>query len=237
MKQGVNDLRKKNNELGKKLTEKNAIIMTDIVVYLRVGNITEAQVESVRQDLLDMVLTAQDRGDDISTIIGEDYQAFCDDILQSATPKTLKERAAEVAYIIIRSIYVLLTINVIFSPATRVIIRNLIDKQPSDFQFPISAGLILGIAIIVAASYLIVIFIGKKSFKLTASAKELKTQPKKQTYPKRFLWGAIFGLTFALFVLTTVKLSSIVLFKVNIFVLAFGIIVMFVIDKLASNRG
>ncbi|HWQ42405.1 MAG TPA: hypothetical protein VN456_10285, partial [Desulfosporosinus sp.] len=100
MKKAVNDLRKKNNELDKKLTERNSLIMTDMIVYLRVSNITDEQVESVRQDLLDMVLTAQDRGDDISSIIGEDYQAFCNEILQSATPKTFRERAAEVVSII-----------------------------------------------------------------------------------------------------------------------------------------
>lgn len=146
--------------------------MTDIIVYLRVGDITEAQVESVRQDLLDMVLTAQDRGDDISSIIGEDYQSFTDAILQSATPKTFRERTTEMASIIFRSLYTLLTINFIFYSA--ITVRKLIDKQPYDFHFSISVGMLICMAIIVATSYFIVLYVGKKSFKLTTKANELK---------------------------------------------------------------
>ena len=187
MKKSVNDLRKKNNELNKKLNKKNTPIMTDIIVYLRVSNITDEQVESVRQDLLDMVLTAQDRGDDISTIIGEDYQTFCDEILQSANSKTFKERTTENLSIIFRGLYTLLAINVIFSPATRVLIKNLINKEPYDSRFPITAGLIMGIVIIVGASYLIVFYIGKKSFKLTAGANKLKTQPRRRRGIKHIL--------------------------------------------------
>lgn len=236
MNRAANILRKKNNELDKKLSEKNIPIMTDMIVYLRVSNITDEQVEIVRQDLLDMVLTAQDRGDDISSIIGVDYQTFCDEILQSATPKTLKERVIEGLSIIFRSLYFLLAINVIVSPATRDLIKNLINKQPIDMRFPISVGLIMSIVIIVGASYLIVLFIGKKSFKLTAGANELKTQPKKKTYPRRFLWGALFGLAFAAFVVITVELSHFVLFNLNIFVLIFAIVVMYLINKFTLDR-
>lgn len=234
MKKAVSELRKKNNELDKKLTEINASIMTDIIVYLRVGNITEAQVESVRQDLLDMVLTAQDRGDDISSIIGKDYQSFADAILQSATPKTFAERAAEMSVITIRCFYILLAINVILSSAT--IVRKLIDKQPYNLRLPISLDFLFGVVVIVTAAYLIVLYVGKKSFKLTIAANEQKQQPKQISYPKRFLWGALLGLLFMAFVLMKVKLSAIVLFNIHIVVLIAVIIVLFLIDKLFLSR-
>lgn len=79
-------MRQKNYELSKKLTPGNQEIFTDIDVYLMTSPLGELEVEEVIQDILGMFLEAQQRGEEIEKVIGGDYQAFCDSIIESARP-------------------------------------------------------------------------------------------------------------------------------------------------------
>ncbi|XOQ43919.1 MAG: hypothetical protein ACFWTN_05640 [Clostridium sp.] len=78
MNKQVKQLKRLNNKLEEQLNEKNREAYTDIICYLRVANISEYNQEIIRQDLLEMVLSAQERGENIQTVIGEDYRTFCD---------------------------------------------------------------------------------------------------------------------------------------------------------------
>ena len=81
-----------NNELEKELTAENGRAMTDIVVYLRAANITEYQQELLRRDITEMVLAGQRRGDAMEEVIGADYKAFCDAVLSEVPERTGRQR-------------------------------------------------------------------------------------------------------------------------------------------------
>jgi lysylphosphatidylglycerol synthetase-like protein (DUF2156 family) len=128
-----------------------------------------------------------------------------------------------------------LTINVILSGFLWNMIRNLIDKKTVNYNYPLTLGFLLSTLIILIASYLIVMFISKKTFKLTELSRELTTKPKRKTYLKRFLWGAIFGLLFMVMVICTVKLNKHVLFSVNIFLVLGMILLLVIVDRTAAR--
>lgn len=227
MKSELQSLRKRNNELDKKLSKENDAVMTDMVVYLRVSNISEMQVEIIREDLLRMVLEAEARGDSISAVIGEDYKAFCDQIIENAIPKTMKEKVYEYLSILCSALTVLLTIDIIFSSSE---IRRIFKEK--SYEYPIDLGFIVSTIIITLSGIFIINYIGKKSFTL----REDETQSKPKNWSKRFMRSAIFGVGFALLVIVTVKLSKVVLFSVNIFVLLAVMIVLYVLNKFVFLR-
>ena len=92
MNQQAKALLKKNNELEKQLTPEAAMLMRDIIVYIRGANISDFHQESMRYDILQMVLDGEKRGDCLQDIIGENLQAFCDEVLSEVPQLTAKER-------------------------------------------------------------------------------------------------------------------------------------------------
>lgn len=56
-------LNKQNNILDRQISKENQSIFTDMICYLRGSNISEYDIEVVRQDLTEMVLSAQKRGE------------------------------------------------------------------------------------------------------------------------------------------------------------------------------
>jgi len=215
----TNDMRKRNNELDKKLTFENKTAMTDMVVYLRVSNISNKQVEEIRRDLLVMVLEAQDRGDDISSVIGDDYKSFCNQIIENTIPKTMSEKIFESIYILISALYILMTIQITVSSSTRHIITNLINHKKGDLSIPIDLGFVVSTLVILFGSYFIVTYIGKKAFEVPS---------------KRILFG-VFGIIFFSFV-GSYELSNIILFKVNLLLLISVIIILFGTNKLFISK-
>lgn len=75
-----------NNQSEKQLSDDSQQILTDIVVYLRTAPISLYQQETVRRDITYMLLDGETRGDDAKTIIGNDYQAFCDSVIAELPP-------------------------------------------------------------------------------------------------------------------------------------------------------
>lgn len=79
-------LRKINNEMQDRIDPADSGTMTDIVCYLRSTNLTAMQQEEVRRDIMDMLIDGRRRGQTASDVIGEDYRAFCDEIVASIAP-------------------------------------------------------------------------------------------------------------------------------------------------------
>ncbi|HEY5561929.1 MAG TPA: hypothetical protein VIK72_09295 [Clostridiaceae bacterium] len=188
-------------KISKKLNETNAKIFIDIVCYLRVSSIEEKEKEDIISEILDMFLRYQEENKPIEEAIGKDYKGFCDSIIESVKPKKLTlNKAWEYFKMIIISVLVLLTINFIMNYIPKAI------KSKAIINYELNLGFLVGIIIIMALSIGIVDYIGKNSFKSS------KTKHSKKV---TFLVGAGFGLSFALLVLLTYKLSSFVLFSIN----------------------
>ncbi|MCO5384199.1 MAG: hypothetical protein NHB15_20780 [Methanosarcina barkeri] len=165
MKTKTKTLNQENNELDKWLTKENNVVMIDMICYLRVANISEYNQEVVRQDLLQMVLSAQERGEDIKTLIGGDYKSFCDEVIAALPQKSQKERVLDFIDTFLLSTSILGAIHIVISKETIALIHNAVTGQQLNFQMPISLGNLLSYAIILVTAFLIVHVIGRNSLK------------------------------------------------------------------------
>ena len=80
MNKATKQLLEDNNRREKQLSPENQKVLTDIVAYLRGSSAPMYRQEQVHQDILDMLLEGEQRGQTAEEVIGEDYQSFCDEI-------------------------------------------------------------------------------------------------------------------------------------------------------------
>ncbi len=79
-------LRRENNNREQELSPAARQGMTDVVVYLRSQDLSQLAQEEIRQDIQEMILEGEKRGETMEQVIGEDYRAFCDEIV-AAVPR------------------------------------------------------------------------------------------------------------------------------------------------------
>ncbi len=205
MNKQARELNRINNELDKQLNAENNKVMTDIICYLRVANISVYNQEIIRQDLLEMLLSAQERGENVQAVIGEDYKAFCDEIIESLPPQNRKERVLEFFDTVFLCTAILGAINIITSKDTIALIRNLASGEPLNFRISVLAGQLIAYPIIIAAAFIVVRVVCKASFK--------PEKKQKGGYMKNFLIGASTMAVFLLFA----WIGRDALFTINIF--------------------
>lgn len=82
----IKALRKENDELEKQVLKENDEYYTNMIVYIRGANLNMAHQEYVRNDLVKMVLDAQERGENIVKVFGPKPKEVCDEIIE-AIPK------------------------------------------------------------------------------------------------------------------------------------------------------
>lgn len=81
MNRRTKQLLRENNQLDGRLSPENNRVLTDIVVYIRSAPLSGYQQEVVRRDITQMLLDGEERGEFARDIIGEDYRAFCDQVI------------------------------------------------------------------------------------------------------------------------------------------------------------
>lgn len=176
-------INKENNRLDKQIKEENQEVFTDMICYLRGADISDYEIECVRRDLTEMVLSAQSRGENIDTVIGEDYKEFCDSVIANLPPKTKKQKLIEMLDLICWILSILFTINVLISRDTIFMIENLIKGTPADFYISISIGTFVSMMLIVLIASLLVTWIMKNAFR----------EEKKQEKILFIMGGALLG--------------------------------------------
>lgn len=75
-----------NRKAARSLSQASNIALDDISERLRAVPISAYQIETVRQDVIRMLADAEARGASPKDVLGEDYGAFCDSVLE-ALPK------------------------------------------------------------------------------------------------------------------------------------------------------
>lgn len=68
MNKKTKEILKANNEREELINEENDKVLTDMICYLRGSNISEYEQELVRADIIEMVLDAQERGENINSV-------------------------------------------------------------------------------------------------------------------------------------------------------------------------
>lgn len=155
-------LLKENNQRETMLHPDSQAEMTDIVVYLRVQNISEQIQEEVRRDILDMLLDAQERGETMEQVIGPDYKQFCDEIVSALPPRTWKERGKEELEILFLSAGIMLALW--FAKA----LISALTQHGSISHLPLTVGEMISCVVVIAVAWLVVYYIGKTAFEKKA---------------------------------------------------------------------
>ncbi|MBE6034792.1 MAG: DUF1129 family protein [Clostridiales bacterium] len=155
-------LRKINNSLEEQLSESEKKDMTNIVVYLKSSHLSERDVELVRQDILGIILSAKERGEDMKQAIGGDYKQFCDDIIAASKPKSTAEKMKDICTTVLLSASSLLFIKLIFFTIDGVM--AVLNDEAFNWNVPVSYLDIFFMAVAIAASWGIVAVILKDAF-------------------------------------------------------------------------
>ena len=135
---------KKNNSREEAISDENQEIYTNMVVYLRGSDLTEYNQEVVREDLIELILDGQERGDDIQKVMGSNYKEICDDIIDAMPKMSAKEKIIDLVGTSLNMLWILGAINLIIN-----LIISLIDRN-SEFNFTLSIGdIFAGIIIII----------------------------------------------------------------------------------------
>lgn len=158
MNKKTKELLKANNKREELVNEENDEVLTDMICYLRGSNVSEYDQELVRADLTEMMLDAQERGEDIKKVFGENYKEICDNIIAELPQKTTKQRILEGINIVLMCIWIL---GIIF--AIKQCIIGMISES-RQFIFTLSTGEIVNGLIIIIASSAIVKYICRSSF-------------------------------------------------------------------------
>lgn len=148
-----------NNCREKALSQESQAVMTDLVVYLRGQNISMYHQEEVRWDIQEMVLEAENRGETIAQVIGEDYQTFCDEIVAALPPRTWKERVLDALETLMPAVAILAALWVGFSLLTAAI------QGASLLRLSLSLGQGLTYAVILFAAWALVTYVCRTSFR------------------------------------------------------------------------
>lgn len=85
-------LRKQNNRDEEKISKKNKENYDNMILYIRGSKINEYHQEVIRQDIISMILGAEERGEGLKQVFNGDYKATIDEIIESAPVQDAKER-------------------------------------------------------------------------------------------------------------------------------------------------
>lgn len=212
---------RRNYQLSRQLTPLNEAIYTDIVCYLRTSALDDFTVEEIIQDILELFLSTQARGERIEQVIGSDFRAFCDRCIAAALKQPRRNKwqkhLANVE-IWLNVLILLWLIDLAFEHLPRMVhYKNMLLSYQVDAAFLVNALLIILLATL-ATNY-----IGKNSFSLSANRAKRKKIG--------LISGFGVGTLFALFILIAKELSAYVLFTTKIYYIAAALGVVMLILK------
>lgn len=154
----IKQLLKKNNKREEKILKENDGIYTDMIVYLRGADINEYNQELVREDLIEMILNGQERGDDIQKVIGDNYKEICDEIIETIPKRTKKEKILGAFNLSLSIVWILGGVSIL-----KTIINCLLIKS-SEWNFILSIGDLINMLFIIIMSNFVVNYVCKKVF-------------------------------------------------------------------------
>lgn len=220
-------LNRENKEQDRYLNGKYEQVMTDMICYLRGADITEYQVELIRKDLLEKFIDAKNKNKDIEEIVGEDYKAFCDQILESVPKRTKKEKCISLLSTIFLCAGILTLIKTVTSESMIYLIRRLIRKQKLNFNMAISWGDIIAMVLLIAIAIWFVNWISKNAFQTGDG----KTANRENTV---LLFVGFFAI-FAIIMLIQYCFRGFILFFIPIYIVVIIAILLLLVSKLIDE--
>lgn len=196
--------------MSRQLTPRNEVIYTDIVCYLRTSALDEFTVEEIIQDILEIILSTQARGERVEQVIGSDYRAFCDRLIAGVLkqPRRHKwQKHLDNVEIWLNALVLLWLIDLAFEHLPRMVhYKNML------LSYQVNAAFLANALLIVLAATFATNYIGKNSFSLSANKEKRKKTG--------LISGFAVGTLFALFILISRELSSYILFTTKLYYIA-----------------
>lgn len=219
MNQKWKQLNQKNSNREKQITAENEKIYTPIIIYLRGSHIPEYEQECIRQDLIDMTLSAQERNESLKTIINGDYKQFCDEIIATFKPNK-RNQFLDFLSILCHSFFFNGLISIIVSPKTIPLIEKIVNEKAFDFRYtlPVSVATIVTFILIISAAFFITYFITKNAFK--------------NKWTLIVISSIFIGIIFTAIILAYLFFGKIILFNINILIAFFTVIMFYVLTKI-----
>ena len=215
----ITPLKKPKKENSKNLIQEKEILAVNkevyenMIIYIRGSDLTERSIELVRSDILDMLLDAQFRGDNIGKIFGEKYKKVCDEIIDAMPKKTPKNKFIE-------------SFNIFFMTTSIIGFIILISKLSDDLlttkkltNFTLTLGELVSGILVIFVSFGIVRYISKTALKGNKS--------RKQKYLE--IIGTI--LLLGIIVFSSVILPTII-FETSYFKAFLTVVILFVVNQL-----
>lgn len=212
---------KKNNSRGRAISEENQEIYTNMVVYLRGSDLTEYNQELVREDIIELILDGQERGDDIQKVMGGNYKEICDDIIDAMPKKSTKEKIIDLVGTSLNMLWILGSIAVILN-----LIVSLIT-QASEFNFTLSIGDIFAGIIIIIFSNGVVWYVTK-----TALNEQQANIKKKRSLFKGWLSLVV---VFATILFAGIYFDTVIL-NIHLITAVIIISLIFIASKIVNSR-
>ncbi|MGH0428664.1 hypothetical protein ACQVPL_05165 [Bacillus hominis] len=174
------DMIELNNRKRKLLTPENEAAYGDMLVYLRLSNVPEHQVEELLLEILDHLIEAQAENKNAYDIFGDDLQPYCDELISALPTQTKLEKTSLIGFAISLLLAIQFGIDAIVSFFILTFGKNTEQFTPA-FSIP---GTILSVSLIILGILLILYLLKRYSF------------DQKINWKRRILFGFTFATPF-----------------------------------------
>ncbi|HDR7435213.1 MULTISPECIES: DUF1129 family protein [Bacillus] len=158
---------KLNNEKRNLLTAENEAAYGDMLIYLRLTNVPQKQMEELLLEILDHLLEAQEYGKNAHDIFGEDLKAYCDELINSSEHQNSFQQAAVIGF----AVSLLLAIQIGFDTLTTLIQKLFSDTNTSRIPFSIP-GTIVSATVLTIGAFITFSLFRRFSFTILVSWKQ-----------------------------------------------------------------
>ncbi|MBE7146444.1 hypothetical protein FUT12_02280 [Bacillus mycoides] len=216
------DMIELNNRKRKLLTPENEAAYGDMLVYLRLSNVPEHQVEELLLEILDHLIEAQAENKNAYDIFGDDLQPYCDELIAALPAPTKLEKFSLIGFVISLLLAIQFGIDALVSTFILIFGKNIEQLSPA-FSIP---GTTLFVSLIILGILFILYLLKRYSFDQTMNWK------------RRILFGFAFATPFcsAVFLNIYLKKQPYLIYHLTFWQNALIAILFFILYKLLYKK-
>ncbi|MBG9532517.1 hypothetical protein ABE48_15405 [Bacillus thuringiensis] len=216
------DMIELNNKKRELLTPENEVAYSDMLVYLRLSNVPEKQMEELLLEILDHLIEAQAENKNAYGIFGDNLQSYCDELISALPTQTKLEKASLIGFSISLLLAIQFGINAIIS-----FFMFFFEKNNTLSSPPFSIlGTTLSVSIIILGILFILYLLKRYSFN------------QKMNWKRRILFGFAFATPFcsAVFLNIYFQKQPYLIYHLNFWQNALIAILFFILYKLLYKK-
>ncbi|PQQ46715.1 DUF1048 domain-containing protein [Bacillus thuringiensis] len=180
MRMNAQDMVELNNKKRELLTSENEAAYGDMLVYLRISNVPQQQMEELLLEILDHLIEAQAENKSTYDIFGNDLQSYCDELISALPTQTKLEKTSLIGFSISLLLVIQFGIDAIVSFFI-LTFGNTAEQLTPVFSIP---GTTLSVSIIILGILFILYLLKRYSF------------DQKMNWKRRILFGFAFATPF-----------------------------------------